>query len=139
MQISSPGKSGPGKFCPNCGAAVVHESHPIEHEHHQVRNALGGMFYGLVAAPILIIPGILLCFLGWGMVLGIPMILLGILMPIWGPIFGLHEHRGKCPSCGTRMISVEDGKVHACPVCDEKFALEDQHLVGTRSAVRKPN
>jgi hypothetical protein len=53
------------------------------------------MFYGLIAAPILIFPGILLCFLGWGIVLGIPMILLGILMPIAAPIFGLGEHKGK--------------------------------------------
>jgi DNA-directed RNA polymerase subunit RPC12/RpoP len=90
------------------------------------------MFNGLIAAPILIFPGILLCFLGWGIVLGIPMILLGILMPIAAPIFGQGEHKGKCPSCGTRMISVEDGKRHACPICNEKFAMEDQHTVGAR-------
>ena len=120
------------KFCPHCGTAIALESHPSKHEHHAARGAFGGMFYGLIAAPILIFPGMLLCFLGWGIVLGIPMILLGILMPIAVPIFGLGEHKGKCPSCGTRMISVEDGKGHACPVCNEKFAMEDQHAIGAR-------
>jgi predicted amidophosphoribosyltransferase len=118
-----------GNFCPFCGTAVAREFHAVEvkHERHRGRWAFGGTFYGLIAAPILIIPGILLCLLGWGIFLGIPMILLGVLLPIAGPIFGLGEHRGKCPSCGTRMISVEDGRKHACPVCEASFAMEDQH------------
>ncbi len=120
----------PGGFCPNCGAAVAHQSLPTEHKHHRARGAFGGMFYGLIAAPILIIPGILLCLLGWGLVLGVPMILLGILLPFAGSIYGMGEHKGKCPSCGTRMISFEDGKKHACPVCNATFAMEDQHTVG---------
>ena len=115
------------KFCPYCENAVAHEERPIEHDHHRARGAFGGMFYGLIAAPILIIPGVLLCVLGWGIILGIPMILLGILMPIVGPIFGMGEHKGRCPSCGTRMISLEDGKQHECPICSAKFAMEDQH------------
>ena len=119
-----------GNFCPYCGTAVVvRESHPVKHERHRGRWAFGGTFYGLIAAPILIVPGVLLCLLGWGIFLGIPMIVLGILLPLAGPIFGMGEHRGKCPSCGTRMISVEDGQKHACPVCNAMFAMEDQQTV----------
>ena len=94
------------------------------------------MFYGLIAAPILVIPGILLCLLGWGIVLGIPMIILGILLPFAGPLFGMSEHKGRCPSCGTRMISVEDGKKHACPICDTAFAMEDQHTIKPNEHVK---
>jgi uncharacterized Zn finger protein (UPF0148 family) len=119
-----------GKICPYCGTAVVREFQAVKHEHYRARTAFGGTFYGLIAAPILTIPGILLCLLGWGIFLGIPMIIIGILLPLAGPIFGLGEHRGKCPSCGTRMISVEDGKKHASPVCEATFAMEDQHTVG---------
>ena len=43
---------------------------------------------------------------------GVPMILLGIMAPLLGPMLGMGEHRGKCPFCGTRMISVDDGKAH---------------------------
>jgi DNA-directed RNA polymerase subunit RPC12/RpoP len=119
-----------GRFCPFCGIAVAHEPLSIAHEYHRAPGAFGGFFYGLIAAPILIIPGVLLCLLGWGLILGLPMILLGIMLPIAGPIFGMGEHKGKCPSCGTRIISVEDGKKHACPVCNARFAMEDQHTVG---------
>lgn len=117
-------------FCPHCGASIVHESHPEGHQHHPARGAFGGLYFGLVAAPILIFPGILLCLLGWGIFLGVPMIVLGILAPLYGPVMGMSEHRGKCPSCGTRMVSIEDGKSHECPVCSEKFAIGDVHSVG---------
>jgi DNA-directed RNA polymerase subunit RPC12/RpoP len=119
-----------GRFCPFCGTVVAHESLATAHEYHRAPGAFGGFFYGLIAAPILIIPGVLLCLLGWGLILGLPMILLGIMLPIAGPLFGMGEHKGKCPSCGTRIISVEDGKKHACPVCNARFAMEDQHTVG---------
>ena len=120
-----------GKPCSNGETSVANDVHPIAHTHHRARGAFGGMLFGLIAAPILIIPGILLCLLGWGIVLGIPMILLGILLPVAGPLFGMGEHKGRCPSCGTRMISIEDGKKHECPVCSTKFAMEDQHAAGS--------
>jgi hypothetical protein len=119
-------------FCPHCGTAVLHEAHPIEHQHHPARGAFGGLYYGLIAAPILIIPGILLCLLGWGIVFGVPMIVLGILAPLLGPIVGMGEHRGKCPSCGTRVISIADSKEHECPVCCEKFAIENTSHAAVR-------
>src|SRR5579863_5940375 len=116
-------------FCPQCGSAVVHEILPEEHQHHPVRGAFGGLFYGLIAAPILIIPGVLLCLLGWGIFLGVPMIMLGVLAPLYGPMVGMGEHRGRCPSCGTRMISIADSKQHECPVCGAKFAITDHGVV----------
>jgi len=119
-------------FCPHCGASIVHEVHPGEHQHHPARGAFGGLYYGLIAAPILIIPGVLLCLLGWGIFLGVPMIVLGIMAPLLGPVLGMGEHKGKCPSCGTRMISLDDGKAHECPVCCEKFAIGEHHVAGSK-------
>jgi len=120
-----------GRICPRCEIAVAHKPLPTEHQRRRARGAFGGAFYGLIAAPILIIPGILLCLLGWGLVPGIPMIVLGILLPFAAPIFGMGEHKGNCPSCGTRMVSVEDGKKHACPICGVTFAIEDQCAVAS--------
>jgi tRNA(Ile2) C34 agmatinyltransferase TiaS len=57
------------------------------------------------------------------------MIVLGVMAPLLGPVLGMGEHKGKCPSCGTRMISVDDGKAHECPVCCEKFAIVEHHGV----------
>ena len=119
-------------FCPRCGSTVVHEVHPREHQHHPARGAFGGLYYGLIAAPILIIPGVLLCLLGWGIFFGVPMIVLGIMAPLMGPVLGMGEHKGECPSCGTLMISIADSREHECPVCSKKFAIEDADVARAR-------
>jgi predicted RNA-binding Zn-ribbon protein involved in translation (DUF1610 family) len=123
-------------FCPHCGEAVAHEAlQPQEHEHHPARGAFGGLAYGLIAAPILIIAGVMICLTGWGLFLGIPVILMGIMAPLAGPLFGMSEHTAKCPGCGTRVITVADGKVHACPTCNASFAVSEQNehaVVGAR-------
>ena len=113
-------------FCPQCGAAIEHEDH-VQREHRPAptKGAFSGMYIGMIAAPVLIISGVMLCLTGWGIFFGVPFILLGILAPLYGPLVGIREHRGKCPSCGTRMISIADSKEHECPVCTKKFAIED--------------
>jgi predicted RNA-binding Zn-ribbon protein involved in translation (DUF1610 family) len=114
------------QFCPRCGAKFELQAH-VEQERRPVpsKGAFSGMYIGLVAAPILIISGVMLCLTGWGIFFGVPFILLGIMAPLYGPIVGMGEHRGKCPSCGTRMISIADSKRHECPVCNNAFAIEE--------------
>ena len=120
-------------FCPQCGSSVEHETHlPQQHQPIPSKGAFSGMYIGLIAAPILIISGVMLCLTGWGIFFGVPFILIGILAPLFGPIVGMGEHRGKCPSCGTRMISIADSKAHECPVCNEKFAIEEQSAMALR-------
>ena len=120
-------------FCPQCGEAVVHEAaEPQEHELHPARGAFGGLAYGLIAAPILVIAGVMICLTGWGLFLGIPVILMGILAPLAGPMFGMSEHTAKCPDCGTRMITIADGKMHACPTCNASFAVDRHPLAHAR-------
>ena len=111
-------------FCPRCGAAILHEVHeaPV-HEPVPMKGAFSGMYIGLITAPILIIAGVMLCLTGWGLFFGVPLIVIGILSPLYGPLVGMGEHRGKCPACGTRMVSIADSKEHACPVCAKKFAI----------------
>lgn len=120
-------------FCPQCGAPVEHEKHAaMMHQPVPAKGAFSGMYIGLIAAPILIISGVMLCLTGWGVFFGVPFIVLGILAPLYGPIVGMGEHLGKCPECGTRMISVGDSKAHECPVCNRKFAITDHSVVGAR-------
>lgn len=121
-------------FCPRCGDSVEHERHaPRLHRPVPSKGAFSGMYIGLIAAPVLIISGVMLCLTGWGVFFGVPFILLGILAPLFGPIVGMGEHRGKCPSCGTRMISIADSKEHECPVCTKKFAIEGEIATPARS------
>jgi len=91
-----------------------------------MEGAFSGMALGMIAAPLMIVAGIMLCMTGWGLFVGVPVIVGGILAPLAGPIFGMGEHKGKCPSCGTRVITVADGRAHHCPACSKEFAVEDQ-------------
>jgi predicted RNA-binding Zn-ribbon protein involved in translation (DUF1610 family) len=120
-------------FCPKCGLAVSHEAHaqaaPAEHEKSSVPGAFGGLLFGVIVAPVLIIFGTLLCLTGLGALLGVPMIIAAIIAPLAGPLFGIGEHKVRCPSCNTRMITVADSRMHFCPACDQEFALGEHHQV----------
>ena len=76
----------------------------------------------------------MICLTGWGVFLGVPVIVIGILAPLAGPLFGMSEHTAKCPECGTRVITLADGKMHACPRCNASFAVSehDAHVVVAR-------
>ena len=61
----------PWSFCPHCGtavhAAVRQDAHTASlQEHVPARGAFGGLAVGLVAAPILLIAGTMVCLTGWG-------------------------------------------------------------------------
>lgn len=115
------------EFCPHCGTQVQHvHAEPPTPQHHPARGAFGGLLYGLIAAPILIIAGIMICLTGWGVFLGVPVIAMGVLAPLAGPLFGMNERPAKCPSCGTYVVTLADGKVHNCPSCGEQFAVGAQ-------------
>ena len=120
-------------FCPKCGLAVTHETHshaePAEHEKSSMPGAFGGLLFGVIAAPILLIVGIMLCLTGLGAFLGVPMIIAAIFAPLAGPVFGMGEHKVRCPSCNTRMITIADNRMHYCPTCEKEFALGEHQVV----------
>jgi hypothetical protein len=88
-------------FCARCGAKVGHatpvDAAPAGHEHEPapVTGAFSGAAFGLIAAPIALIFGIMLCLTGLGAVVGIPVIILAIFAPLMGPLFGLGAAKGK--------------------------------------------
>ncbi len=124
-------------FCPQCGRAAVRDVHPLaehaEHDKSSVPGAFGGLLFGVITAPVLIIFGTLLCLTGLGAFLGVPMILAGILAPLAGPLFGIGERTVRCPWCNTREITVADSKLHYCPNCEHEFALGEHHQVAKAS------
>ncbi len=116
------------RHCPSCGASTTHAARQSsDNERHRVRGALGGLLFGLVTAPVLIIFGVMVCFTGWGLLLGLISVAAGVLAPIAGSVFGMDEYAGKCPFCGTQMIGIPDGKAHGCPVCTREFAFKTVH------------
>ncbi len=120
-------------FCPHCGAARAHEAQkaatPPPHEKAPAPGAYGGLLYGVIVAPMLIIVGTLFCLTGLGLLIGIPIILAGVLAPLLGPLIGMGEHKRKCPACGTRLIGIVDARVHQCPACNRRLVVQGRKLV----------
>ena len=93
----------PWKFCPLCGvdnaqaAGVIAKAHP-EHEKAPVKSGFSGLVLGLITAPVLIIPGVLMCLMvGPWMVIGIPFIVAGICAPICWAVDRHQRGAGKLP------------------------------------------
>lgn len=89
----------PWLFCAHCGTPIEQEKAPRatkpETEPAPVTGALSGLLFGLIAVPLLLIVGVMLCLTGLGAFLGVPMIVAAILAPLAGPLFGMGAARGK--------------------------------------------
>lgn len=125
---------GPWKFCPHCGAVSAIEGptplpNPPEHERAPARYAFGGLFFGLVTAPVLIIYGTMICLLGPAMVLGIPLIILGICAPLLGPYLAINAVRGKCPWCGAKITSIGPLDAFYCHACSKRIVVVKRELL----------
>jgi DNA-directed RNA polymerase subunit RPC12/RpoP len=94
-----------------------------------VQGAFGGLLLGLLAVPILIVVGTLLCLTGLGAFLGVPLIIGAVLAPLLGPLIGIGVLRGKCPWCGTQVNSVVKKTVFYCHVCNRKIALQNRRFI----------
>lgn len=123
------------RFCPSCGAAHPAE-HPLPHETEKmpVRKAFGGLLWGFIVAPIMIIVGALLCLTGLGAFLGIPLIAGGLLAPLAGPMIGLGELKGDCPWCGAAVTSILNKPGFACHACGRRIEIHDHKFVRGEAA-----
>jgi len=122
----------PWSFCPQCGEPVAREHVVVPpDEPVPMEGAFSGMALGMVAAPLMIVAGIMLCMTGWGLLPGLLVIVAGVFAPLAGPIFGMGEARAKCPSCGTRVVTVADGRAHHCPACSKEFAVANKEAAHT--------
>jgi uncharacterized Zn finger protein (UPF0148 family) len=121
------------RFCPHCGAEAPPEIEAKvpsgEAENAPVQGAFGGLLFGLLVVPILIVVGTLLCLTGLGAFLGVPLIIGAVLAPLLGPLIGIGVLRGKCPWCGTPVNSVVKNTEFYCHVCNRKIALQNRRFI----------
>jgi predicted RNA-binding Zn-ribbon protein involved in translation (DUF1610 family) len=119
-------------FCPHCGGAIGHEAlvkrEHVDADRTSAPGGFGGLMFGLLIAPVMIIVGTMLCLTGLGAILGIPMILGAVMAPLIGPMLGLGAHKGKCPECGMVVTTMADGKTYDCPACNRRFAVSDHPI-----------
>lgn len=87
------------------------------------KGAYGGLLFGMLAAPILIVPGTLLCLTGLGAFFGVPMIILAILAPLLGPMIGFGAVRGKCPWCGAMVSCIGHADHLYCHACSQEIVV----------------
>ena len=92
----------PAIFCARCGARVSHTD-PIASQHPPaeaapVTGAFSGLYFGLIALPLMLIVGIMLCLTGWGIVFGLPIIALSVFAPLAGPLLGMGAGKDDKPT-----------------------------------------
>lgn len=123
----------PWKFCPLCGTAAASQppspAPRLEHEKAPVQGAFGGLLFGVLVAPILIIVGTLLCLTGLGAFLGVPLIAIAVVAPLLGPLIGLGELKGSCPWCGAAIANITHTKGFACHACHQRILIENRKFV----------
>jgi len=128
----------PWKYCPSCGTVcaravqaveVQEEAEPHVSEKAPVKGAFGGLLFGMLAVPILVIVGTMLCLTGLGAILGIPMILAAVVAPLMGPMIGFQALKGKCPWCGVSVSSIANVKDFACHNCGRRIAIKHRDFV----------
>lgn len=87
-----------------------------------------GMAYWMIAI------GIILCFTGIGALIGVPLIIAGILMPIFGWGMGKEMASCKmiakdCPYCGRPKVVAQQGDISnggiTCPACQHRIIIRD--------------
>jgi predicted amidophosphoribosyltransferase len=114
-------------FCPLCGTAKTQEALtpavPGAAEKAPVRGAFSGLALGMIAAPILIIVGTMLCLTGLGAFLGIPMIIAAIFAPVLGPAIGFGALKGKCPWCNAPVSSIRSMQSFDCDTCKQRIVV----------------
>jgi DNA-directed RNA polymerase subunit RPC12/RpoP len=116
-------------FCPHCAAPCKHEVVARKHETAPVKESFGGLLFGLIAAPVLIISGGMICLTGLGVFLGIPLIVLGVCAPLIGPVLGMSEQHGKCPWCNAKIGSLSLFDQFSCPSCSKRIVVREREMV----------
>ncbi|MGO9340284.1 MAG: hypothetical protein ACLPY1_22540 [Terracidiphilus sp.] len=108
---------------------IAKKTEPEESERAPMQGAFGGLLFGMLAVPILVIVGTMLCLTGLGAILGIPMILAAVLAPLLGPMIGLGAVKGKCPWCGISVSSVANANDFNCHGCGKRIAIKHRTFV----------
>jgi predicted RNA-binding Zn-ribbon protein involved in translation (DUF1610 family) len=68
---------------------------------------------------------------GAGLLLGIPLLLAGLILPLFmmRDIFAGHNVEGTCPACGTHIKTTASTIRLNCPGCDKQLLVQDTKFV----------
>jgi predicted RNA-binding Zn-ribbon protein involved in translation (DUF1610 family) len=68
---------------------------------------------------------------GAGLLLGIPLLLAGLILPLFmmRDIFAGHNVEGTCPACGTSIKTTDSTIRLNCPGCDKQLLVQDTKFI----------
>lgn len=121
-------------FCKHCKSYLINlpEQNSVVSTQSSGAKTVGvasGCLAGLGCGIWLIFFGIILSATGIGAIIGIPMILIGILMPVLAPIMGLTAIKGKCPYCGNNITSSSTAQGLNCKACNNRVVIKGKKFV----------
>jgi len=116
-------------FCPHCATPCVHDVAARKHETAPVMESFSGLLFGVVAAPVLIIAGGMICLTGLGVFLGVPLIVLGVCAPLIGPVLGMNAQHGECPWCSAKIGSLSLFDQFSCPACSKRIVVRKREMI----------
>jgi len=85
-----------------------------------------GFVGGVMIGAVFVVVGALLSFTGIGACIGIPMIIVGVVMPFVGPLMRLNNIKGKCPYCRCDVSSLSTDPGVTCPACKRRIIIRDK-------------
>ncbi len=92
----------------------------------ETANVVGGIGVGAGGGCCMVVLGVLLSATGIGMIIGIPMILAGIAVPLVCAVEGAKARKGPCPYCRTEVINnVATAKGITCTACKQRIIIRD--------------
>ncbi len=80
-------------------------------------------------AGILIFIGILLSATGIGMLIGIPLIIAGLIVPFFYSVAALAGRKGNCPYCDFEVESPIAQDAMNCPVCKNRIIIKNNKFI----------
>lgn len=91
------------------------------------QGAMAGCLVGWGMSGCLLSIGALLCVTGVGAIIGIPLIIVGLAAPLFGPLLGLTTLKGRCPWCD--MATMGNRPAFNCHVCKHRIVIKGKHFV----------
>lgn len=120
---------------PRKTTAVVKEVSDVDFPKDKTGILQGGVVG--VLGLFLVIAGVLLCFTLIGGILGVPMVLGGVALMVWGPALAIGKpetktkttYTGECPYCGHTVTF--DGPLpgYDCPACHNRFVIRGKDFL----------
>lgn len=119
--------------CKHCGSDFSELITPIpkltDTKSDKVVGGIAGVVTGIGCGGMLIVVGILLSLTGIGAIVGIPLAIAGLLMPIIGPAIGLASIAGPCPYCGSKISGSTVQAGFKCRFCKKRVVIRDKKFM----------